>query len=490
MTIKTSPFHQLVKLLLPTIFFLLLAACSPVENSANKLTQPTQSLPTAPVIPVEKDFNFALSLFNRTFYLTELQAEGETTKPIADHPITLIFDNSAATGNSGCNNYGAPYRYTYPNLVIENILGAKLVCKSEEAMQLESTYLQALKSATTLAVTGNTLTLAYPTGVLIFSTNPPAVSAENTPTLVAIAHVDTTNTLISAELPIATKAAIPTDAPTATTVPVATTMPVTTTAPAATATASPDVVAKPQKQQPNLVARTFYLHELREADQVISASTSPLISIIFDSAVYVSGNDGCNNYGGTYELTDWSNLLIGDLLATAMACAENEAMQLSSRYLGALQTATHLVVNDDTLTISYPTGQLIFNVNPPATTQNTPPDNISDKADGERSLVHVDSFIINLLESFPIQANLVVQGTFSNPCYAITLIEQDLVQQHTLHVSLEAENVSEEACVQVITPFEQIISLDILGLKAGEYTVIVNGVSGSLTLEMDNISDG
>jgi inhibitor of cysteine peptidase len=43
------------------------------------------------------------------------------------------------------------------------------------------------------------------------------------------------------------------------------------------------------------------------------------------------------------------------------------------------------------------------------------------------------------------------------------------------------------ACIQIIAPFEETIPLEVYGLPAGTYTVNVNGVQGTFSLEVDNI---
>ena len=45
-------------------------------------------------------------------------------------------------------------------------------------------------------------------------------------------------------------------------------------------------------------------------------------------------------------------------------------------------------------------------------------------------------------------------------------------------------------CIAEVAPFQQNIDLDILGLEAGTYTVIVNGVSDTFTLDVANKADG
>jgi len=47
---------------------------------------------------------------------------------------------------------------------------------------------------------------------------------------------------------------------------------------------------------------------------------------------------------------------------------------------------------------------------------------------------------------------------------------------------------ADAVCAQVVTPFEQTVSLDVAGLKAGTYTVIANCVSDTFELVVDNVA--
>ena len=45
-----------------------------------------------------------------------------------------------------------------------------------------------------------------------------------------------------------------------------------------------------------------------------------------------------------------------------------------------------------------------------------------------------------------------------------------------------------ESCIAVTDPFETSVTLDVLDLPAGTYTVKVNGVTAEFTIDMDNSS--
>jgi inhibitor of cysteine peptidase len=97
----------------------------------------------------------------------------------------------------------------------------------------------------------------------------------------------------------------------------------------------------------------------------------------------------------------------------------------------------------------------------------------------------VDSVDVLTLESFPVQINVQVQGNLPDGC---TELQEPLVTQtdNTFTVVLGTVRPAEAMCTQALVPYETSVPLDVEGLPAGEYTVIVNGVTGSFTLDVDN----
>jgi inhibitor of cysteine peptidase len=100
-------------------------------------------------------------------------------------------------------------------------------------------------------------------------------------------------------------------------------------------------------------------------------------------------------------------------------------------------------------------------------------------------LAQVDSIDIVILESFPVQVHVLARGTLPDSCTAIDQISRER-DGTTFRVTLTTAR-SAEACAQVLTPFEETIPLDVYGLDAGTYTVDVNGVTGTFTLDIDNV---
>ena len=101
------------------------------------------------------------------------------------------------------------------------------------------------------------------------------------------------------------------------------------------------------------------------------------------------------------------------------------------------------------------------------------------------SLTSVDEIDILILESFPVQINVITSGNFPNPCTEISEVLQEK-EGNTFFITIKTYR-SPGFCIQVLAPFEETIPLEVYGLPAGTYTVDVNGVQGTFDLEVDNI---
>jgi len=98
----------------------------------------------------------------------------------------------------------------------------------------------------------------------------------------------------------------------------------------------------------------------------------------------------------------------------------------------------------------------------------------------------VDNIDILVLESFPLQINAVVSGNVPDGCTTVFEKEIALIDK-TFYVVLNNDRNPEDMCIQVITPYEKNIALNVYNFKAGEYFVDINGVVKSFTLDQDNI---
>ncbi len=73
----------------------------------------------------------------------------------------------------------------------------------------------------------------------------------------------------------------------------------------------------------------------------------------------ISGSDGCNRYSNGYQLENNSLTVEGPFISTMMACPDAD-MELSGKYLQALESAGAVSLVDGVLTVQTGEGELIF----------------------------------------------------------------------------------------------------------------------------------
>lgn len=112
--------------------------------------------------------------------------------------------------------------------------------------------------------------------------------------------------------------------------------------------------------------------------------------------------------------------------------------------------------------------------------------NFSVTAGDEQSLVAIDSVSVNVMESLPVQVSVTVAGNKSVPC--VQLLEAAVSRKNSQFTVVLAESTlgPAETCIAQIDPFETTVTLDVSGLSAGIYQVLVNSVSTSFELTADN----
>ncbi len=121
---------------------------------------------------------------------------------------------------------------------------------------------------------------------------------------------------------------------------------------------------------------------------------------------------------------------------------------------------------------------------PEVTPEPTPP----TEAELIIGMAPVEEIDILILESFPVQVNVVVDGYLPDGCTEINEITQKRnVEAQTFEVEITTIRPADALCTEAMVPFEETISLDVEGLPAGTYTVDVNGVTGTFTLQVDNV---
>ena len=101
-------------------------------------------------------------------------------------------------------------------------------------------------------------------------------------------------------------------------------------------------------------------------------------------------------------------------------------------------------------------------------------------------LATVERITLAMLESFPVQVSVTATGYLPDPCTQISGTEQTM-EGDTIYLKIMTSRPADVMCIQVLAPFEKAYPLDVAGLPAGTYTVDVNGVTDTFTLDVDNV---
>lgn len=124
---------------------------TPADGSAS--TQPAESEGDA-------------SLTGQTWTLVSYaDANGNMVDVLPETEITAVFgDDGSLGGSSGCNSYNTTYQVDGNNISISEMMAATMMACPEPIMAQETAYLANLSTATTYAISGNTLTLSDANG--------------------------------------------------------------------------------------------------------------------------------------------------------------------------------------------------------------------------------------------------------------------------------------------------------------------------------------
>jgi len=107
-------------------------------------------------------------------------------------------------------------------------------------------------------------------------------------------------------------------------------------------------------------------------------------------------------------------------------------------------------------------------------------------SDYESSVVYLNSMEVNIMESFPVQVSVDLAGDLPDGCTTIQSIESVLDHQ-VFTLFFRTHRPAGQMCTEALVPFEETVSLDVYGLPAGEYTVVVDDLRETFTLDVDNI---
>lgn len=102
--------------------------------------------------------------------------------------------------------------------------------------------------------------------------------------------------------------------------------------------------------------------------------------------------------------------------------------------------------------------------------------------------VLIENIEIMITKSFPLQVSVAVEGIKSVPCTELLNPAVSYADNTFTVVLAETKLGPAESCIAVTDPFETSVTLDVLDLPAGTYTVNVNEVTAEFTFDIDNSS--
>ncbi len=109
-------------------------------------------------------------------------------------------------------------------------------------------------------------------------------------------------------------------------------------------------------------------------------------------------------------------------------------------------------------------------------------------------LAAVESIEILAMESFPVRINVVAKGYLRNSCEYLDVSSDrpvHLAEGNIFKIELNVRVPASQdiSCLDVVSPFEHTVQLDVRDLSAGIYTVDINGIRGTFELSMKNSID-
>jgi inhibitor of cysteine peptidase len=99
---------------------------------------------------------------------------------------------------------------------------------------------------------------------------------------------------------------------------------------------------------------------------------------------------------------------------------------------------------------------------------------------------YIDQIQVLLLESFPLQVNVIVVGNLPDGCTSIVGTQAIKTEENVFEIHVYTERMIDALCTMALVPFEENVKLDVYGLDAGTYLVKAYDLSESFTFDMDN----
>ncbi len=143
------------------------------KNEVNVTTQYAAAGPYAVVLTVTDENGLSSTADAQIMVLASLEDTTWSQTPAQPETnVTAEFNGGKVSGFAGCNDYSGGYTTDTPEatsgaLTIQDLTATRKLCDDSIAAQ-ENQYLTAFESVTAFTVSGDTLTLTYPGGILTY----------------------------------------------------------------------------------------------------------------------------------------------------------------------------------------------------------------------------------------------------------------------------------------------------------------------------------
>jgi heat shock protein HslJ len=111
-------------------------------------------------------------LANTSWVLASMGQEGSETQAVEESQVTLMFEaEGQAGGSAGCNSYSSSYQVNEDSITFEAPTSTKMACEGEGIMDQETSFLQALETASRFELTETNLRIWYGDGKSVLTFN-------------------------------------------------------------------------------------------------------------------------------------------------------------------------------------------------------------------------------------------------------------------------------------------------------------------------------
>lgn len=100
------------------------------------------------------------------------------------------------------------------------------------------------------------------------------------------------------------------------------------------------------------------------------------------------------------------------------------------------------------------------------------------------STAMIEHLDVTFTETLPRQIQVVIHGYLPDSCTQVDTVTTKVIQQ-TFYVTVATVRPGQLECAQMLVSFKEVVTLETNSLAAGNYTINVNGVTGTFTLKTE-----